>query len=100
MLAGLEYRNGTLATVDTNAWLHHTVIMVSGQGRQPSSQQQVIRLSARLKLRYGPYRTPRFRYGSVVECAMQGDVRIVGLSNGRIPWPLPIRRPARVATST
>jgi len=42
----------------------------------------------RFKLRYGPYRTPRFRYGAVKRCALQGDVRIVGISNGRIPWPV------------
>ena len=42
----------------------------------------------RLKLRFGPYRTPRFRYGSVKQCALQGDVRIIGISTGRIPWPM------------
>ena len=36
-----------------------------------------MRPSARHKLRFGPYRTPRFRYGSVVTCAMLGDVKIV-----------------------
>src|SRR6476660_1631814 len=45
------------------------------------------RPSARHRLRYGPYRTPRFRYGSVVHCEMQGQVEIIGLSNGPIPWP-------------
>jgi hypothetical protein len=35
----------------------------------------------------GKYRTPRFRYGDVVTCAILGDVRIVGLTNARIPWP-------------
>src|SRR5262245_20219093 len=47
-----------------------------------------MRRSARHQLRFGPYRTPRYRYGSVVTCEIQGDVRIVGTSNGRIPWPL------------
>lgn len=42
----------------------------------------------RFKLRYDPYATPRFRYGSVVEDAGRGEVVIVALSNGRIPWPL------------
>ena len=43
--------------------------------------------AARHRLRLGPYRTPRYRYGSVVTCEMRGDVRVVGTSNGRIPWP-------------
>ena len=36
----------------------------------------------------GRYRTPRFRIGDVVTCGMRGDVRIVGLSDARIPWPI------------
>jgi hypothetical protein len=47
-----------------------------------------MRQSERFKLRFGPYRTPRFRYGSVVRCAMRGEVIIVGLTKGKIPWPL------------
>lgn len=35
----------------------------------------------------GKYRTPRFKYGDVVTCAILGEVRIVGLTNGRIAWP-------------
>lgn len=35
----------------------------------------------------GKYKTPRFTYGDVVECEMRGEVKIVGLSTGRIPWP-------------
>jgi hypothetical protein len=40
----------------------------------------------RIKL-LGTYRTPRFRYGDVVTCAVRGEVRIVAVSDGRIPWP-------------
>lgn len=40
------------------------------------------------KLHFGPYRTPRFRYGAEVECNRRGRLNIVGLSNGRIQWPL------------
>src|SRR5262249_43247992 len=36
----------------------------------------------------GTYRTPRFEYGDVVTCARRGDVRIVGLSEAPIPWPI------------
>jgi hypothetical protein len=50
-----------------------------------------MRDSQRFKLRFGPYRTPRFRYGSIKQCALQGDVKIVGISNGRIPWPLAVK---------
>ncbi|MBW3597738.1 MAG: hypothetical protein KY475_10740 [Planctomycetes bacterium] len=45
----------------------------------------------RVKLHFGPYKTPRFRYGSIVEDALRGDVRIVGLTDGRIPWPVGVR---------
>ncbi len=41
----------------------------------------------RVKLRFGPYKTPRFKYGDVVFCERFGEVRITGLSGGRIPWP-------------
>ena len=51
-------------------------------------QNWPMRDTERLKLRYGPYRTPRFRYGSVKRCALQGDVKITGLGSERIPWPM------------
>lgn len=35
----------------------------------------------------GKYRTPRFKYGDIVTCAILGDVKIVGLTDARIPWP-------------
>jgi hypothetical protein len=41
----------------------------------------------RHKLHFGPYRTPRFKYGQKVECLARGEVRIVKLSAARIPWP-------------
>lgn len=42
----------------------------------------------RIKLRYGSYSPPRVRYGSTVADACRGDVVVVALSDGRIPWPL------------
>ena len=42
--------------------------------------------SDRVKL-LGKYCTPRFKYGAVVACAIRGPVKIVGLTNARIPWP-------------
>jgi hypothetical protein len=42
----------------------------------------------RFKLRYGPYKTPRFEYGKKVQDEWRGEVKIVGLSAGRIPWPM------------
>ncbi len=42
----------------------------------------------RFKVYSGPYRTPRFRLGKVVEDEWRGDVTIVGVSNGRIAWPV------------
>jgi NUMOD3 motif len=40
------------------------------------------------KLLFGPYRTPRFRYGSIVFCEVRGEVIITGLTDAPIPWPL------------
>jgi hypothetical protein len=36
----------------------------------------------------GTYRTPRFRYGRQVLCAVRGEVTIVGLTEAPIPWPV------------
>jgi hypothetical protein len=41
----------------------------------------------------GRYRTPTFEYGDVVTCARRGKVRIVGLSDAPIPWPIGQRLP-------
>jgi hypothetical protein len=41
----------------------------------------------RFKLHFGPYRMPQFRYGAKVQDEVRGEVTIVGLTNGRIPWP-------------
>jgi len=42
--------------------------------------------SDRFKLYFGPYKTPRFKYGKKVWCEYRGWVRIVGLTDGQIPW--------------
>jgi hypothetical protein len=42
----------------------------------------------RFKLHFGPYGTPRFKHGAVVQDALRGAVKIVGLTAGRIPWPI------------
>ena len=44
--------------------------------------------SDRYRLMFGPYTTPDFAYGDVVVCARRGEVEIVGLSSGPIPWPV------------
>jgi hypothetical protein len=36
----------------------------------------------RFKLRYGPYKTPRSKYGKKVQDEWRGEVKIVGLSAG------------------
>ena len=41
----------------------------------------------RHKLHFGPYRTPRYRLGQTVACAVRGDLVIVGSSPGA--WALP-----------
>jgi hypothetical protein len=50
--------------------------------------------SARYKL-LGKYRAPSFRYGQRVDDERRGDVQIVGLSAGRIPWPIGKRERAK-----
>lgn len=42
----------------------------------------------RFKLRFAQYETPTFRYGARVWDEVCGWVKIVGLSNGRNPWPI------------
>src|SRR5687767_10817571 len=40
------------------------------------------------RLRFGPYRMPRFAIGEQVECLARGKVRIVGISDAPVQWPL------------
>lgn len=40
------------------------------------------------ELRLGYYRTPEVAVGGRLHCAVRGEVIVVGMSNGRIPWPL------------
>jgi Ni/Co efflux regulator RcnB len=42
----------------------------------------------RLRLLFGPYRPPRCRVGGWLRCAVRGKVRVVAMSDARIPWPL------------
>lgn len=42
----------------------------------------------RFRLHFGPYTTPTFCYGEVVQDQVRGRVTIVGLTNARIPWPI------------
>jgi len=44
-------------------------------------------MADRFKL-HGTYRTPRFRLGATVTCKVRGELRIVGVTDARIPWPL------------
>ncbi len=41
-----------------------------------------------VELLFGPYQTPQFRHGDIVFCERRGEVRLCGLSAGRIPWPI------------
>ena len=47
------------------------------------------------RLHFGPYRTPLFRLGQRVDDERRGQVRIVGVSDGRIPWPIGVARGSR-----
>jgi hypothetical protein len=42
----------------------------------------------RFKLHFGPYRTPRFKLGAIVADEIRGEVKVIGVSDARIPWPL------------
>lgn len=42
----------------------------------------------RFRLRFGPYSTPLFEMGQVIECAARGPVTIVGITSGKIAWPI------------
>jgi len=53
----------------------------------PGGKQNRDMPSSRYKL-LGNYHTPKFRYGQTVDDERRGEVRIVGLSAGRIPWPI------------
>lgn len=41
----------------------------------------------------GRYKTPRFKYGQQVECAVRGWLTIVELHDAPIPWPVGINKP-------
>lgn len=44
--------------------------------------------SERFKLLHGPYAPPALRRGDTVECEYRGcEVKVGGLTDGRIPWP-------------
>jgi len=40
------------------------------------------------RLHFGPYRAPAFQYGRKVDCESRGEVRIVGMTDAPIPWPV------------
>ena len=44
--------------------------------------------AVRCKLFFGPYRTPRFKYGSIVQDEVRGPVQIIGMTDAAIPWPI------------
>jgi len=50
---------------------------------------------ASAKLRFGPYPTPRYKYRERVLDEARGQVGIVGTSDGRIAWPIGVRRGSR-----
>jgi hypothetical protein len=56
----------------------------------PLTGSRLMRNADRFRL-FGFYLTPRFKYGAIVQDEARGDVVIVGLSDGRIPWPLGYR---------
>jgi hypothetical protein len=43
---------------------------------------------AHTKLPFGPYSAPPVRPGQLVQCDIRGEVEVVGMSAGPIPWPI------------
>jgi hypothetical protein len=41
----------------------------------------------RFRLRFGPYRMPRCRVGRWLQCAIHGEVKVVGISDAPMQWP-------------
>jgi hypothetical protein len=41
-----------------------------------------------LRLHFGPYKTPVYKYGKVVRDEIRGEVTIVGTLDSKIPWPV------------
>lgn len=51
----------------------------------------------RFKLLFGPYRSPRCRVGRTwLSCAIRGRVKVVGISDTPIPWPVTLSNRHRV----
>ena len=51
----------------------------------------------RFKLLFGPYRSPRCRVGRTwLRCAIRGKVKVVGISDTPIPWPVCLSNRHRV----
>jgi hypothetical protein len=46
----------------------------------------------RFKLLFGPYRTPRFKYGADRRCTLRGAVILCGLTDAPTPWLMGKRR--------
>src|SRR6266700_2528761 len=49
--------------------------------------------AVRFKLLFGPYRMPRCKIGRWLTCRRRGKVRVVGISDALITWPM--TRPER-----
>ena len=55
-------------------------IGLSGEGLRMLEQERV-------KLLFGPYRTPKCKVGRRLRCVMRGKVTVAGLSDAPIQWP-------------
>jgi hypothetical protein len=54
-------------------------------------------IKGRFKLHFGPYRTPRFRIGAIVDDEVRGAVRIVKITDAPNPWPIGKAKDGRLA---
>ena len=49
----------------------------------------------RFRLRFNTYRPPRCRLGRLLRCAIRGMVKVTGISDAPIPWPMTRRTRGR-----
>jgi transposase-like protein len=66
---------------------------MSGSFRLPAAPASTILAGMlpdheRFALLHGPYAPPPFALGDILTCEVRGDLRVTGVSSGRIQWPV------------
>jgi hypothetical protein len=75
-----------LFMVATFRWtVVHSLLVAVNHGRE---HNPAMPSTTRFDLRFGPYPTPLYMIGETIIDEVRGEVKIVGTSPGRIPWPV------------